>query len=281
MSGWKPCLFLIYLTIWYSFGVKRKEKFSFAVGGLCTRRLPDATYLHGRGARARADMSDAALDIDALQRAVDGLRSQQESVQRERAELQSMKAVVDANLAQFKQRVKLNVGGSKFETTLSTLTRYPDSMLGAMFSGRHEVPPDPEGYVFIDRDGTHFRAILNFLRTGFIDNPHPAQAANELKRELEYYQLPSDGLVKPQSSARTLELVRTFGSPFETSAHKRDVEAKLKANPQLKIISSHIRSEHAGPQSSSNITTILATADAYATSPSTSPSTMASPADLD
>ena len=52
-------------------------------------------------------MSDAALDLDALQRAVDGLRSQQESVRRERAELQSMKAVVDANLARFKQRVKL------------------------------------------------------------------------------------------------------------------------------------------------------------------------------
>ena len=46
-----------------------------------------------------------------------------------------MKAFVEANLAQFKQRVKLNVGGSKFETTLSTLTRYPESMLGAMFSG--------------------------------------------------------------------------------------------------------------------------------------------------
>ena len=124
-------------------------------------------------------MSDAALHLDALQRAVDGLRSQQESVRRERAELQSMKPVVDANLGRFKQRVKLNVGGSKFETTLSTLTRYPDSMLGAMFSGRHEVPPDDEGYVFIDRDGTHFRAILNFLRTGFVDQPRSEQAANE------------------------------------------------------------------------------------------------------
>ena len=155
-------------------------------------------------------MSDAALDLDALQRAVDGLRSQQESVRRERAELQSMKAVVDANLARFKQRVKLNVGGSKFETTLSTLTRYPDSMLGAMFSGRHEVPPDDEGYVFIDRDGTHFRAILNFLRTGFVDQPRSEQAANELKRELEYYQLPSEGLLTPPrtASARTVEIVR-------------------------------------------------------------------------
>ena len=214
-------------------------------------------------------MSDAALDLDALQRAVDGLRSQQESVRRERAELQSMKAVVDANLARFKQRVKLNVGGSKFETTLSTLTRYPDSMLGAMFSGRHEVPPDDEGYVFIDRDGTHFGAILNFLRTGFVDQPRSEQAANELKRELEYYQLPSEGLLTPprMASARTVEIVLTNrGDDDPSLSHKTDVEAKLKANPQLKIISNHTNFDlHRG----FFITTVLATVDACVTSPST------------
>ena len=219
-------------------------------------------------------MSDAALDLDALQRAVDGLRSQQESVRRERAELQSMKAVVDANLARFKQRVKLNVGGSKFETTLSTLTRYPDSMLGAMFSGRHELPPDDEGYVFIDRDGTHFGAILNFLRTGFVDQPRSEQAANELKRELEYYQLPSEGLLTPPRMAR-VEIVRNVVNVEQSwnpqqqqdevcLLHKRDVEAKLNSNPQLKIISSQCKLGHDG-----SFTTVLATVDACVTSPST------------
>ena len=218
-------------------------------------------------------MSDAALDLDALQRAVDGLRSQQESVRRERAELQSMKAVVDANLGRFKQRVKLNVGGSKFETTLSTLTRYPDSMLGAMFSGRHEVPPDEEGYVFIDRDGTHFRAILNFLRTGFVDQPRSEQAANELKRELEYYQLPSEGLLTPPRMAK-VEIVRNVVNVEQSwnpqqqqdevcLLHKRDVEAELNSNPQLKIISSQFGSFD------SSLTTVLATVDACVTSPST------------
>lgn len=33
-------------------------------------------------------------------------------------------------------------------------------MLAAMFSGRYPVPKDQDGYVFIDRDGTHFRYIL-------------------------------------------------------------------------------------------------------------------------
>jgi len=39
-------------------------------------------------------------------------------------------------------------------------------MLAAMFSGRHFVQKDEDGRYFIDRDGTHFRYILNFLRDG-------------------------------------------------------------------------------------------------------------------
>ena len=88
-----------------------------------------------------------AVDIASLQRTVDALRVQQESVQQEREQLEAMKAAVDGNIERFKQRVKLNVGGSRFETTLSTLTRHPDSMLAVMFSGRHEVPQDDDGYV--------------------------------------------------------------------------------------------------------------------------------------
>ena len=39
-------------------------------------------------------------------------------------------------------------------------------MLAAMFSGRHLTAIDEDGRYFIDRDGTHFRHILNFLRDG-------------------------------------------------------------------------------------------------------------------
>ena len=37
-------------------------------------------------------------------------------------------------------------------------------MLAAMFSGRHELDTDSEGRYFIDRDGTYFKEILNYLR---------------------------------------------------------------------------------------------------------------------
>ena len=44
-------------------------------------------------------------------------------------------------------------------------------MLTAMFSGKFEMKPSKDGSFFIDRDGTHFRFILNFLRTGKLTLP--------------------------------------------------------------------------------------------------------------
>ncbi|GAB4857228.1 FH protein interacting protein fip2 [Ancistrocladus abbreviatus] len=86
--------------------------------------------------------------------------------------------------------VRLNIGGKKFCTTVDTLTqREPDSMLAAMFSGRHTVCPDSnKGYVFVDRDGKHFRHILNWLRDGVVPALKDWEYS-ELLREAEYYQL--------------------------------------------------------------------------------------------
>jgi hypothetical protein len=61
--------------------------------------------------------------------------------------------------------IKLDIGGHSFTTTLTTLRRFPETMIGAMFSGRHELKKNEAGSYFIDRDGTHFRHILNFLRS--------------------------------------------------------------------------------------------------------------------
>lgn len=68
---------------------------------------------------------------------------------------------------QFPEVVPLNIGGAHFTTRLSTLRRYEDTMLAAMFSGRHYIPTDAEGRYFIDRDGTHFgyvySSVINFV----------------------------------------------------------------------------------------------------------------------
>ena len=53
--------------------------------------------------------------------------------------------------------VKLNVGGYIYTTSRSTLTNYPDSMLGAMFSGRMETSKDKDDNYWIDANGQMFR----------------------------------------------------------------------------------------------------------------------------
>ena len=70
--------------------------------------------------------------------------------------------------------VKLNIGGSYFTTNVQTLTKDPNTMLAAMFSGKFEMKPCEDGAFFIDRDGTHFRFILNYLRTGKLTLPEGA-----------------------------------------------------------------------------------------------------------
>lgn len=105
-------------------------------------------------------------------------------------------------------------GGKRYATTVETLTqREPSSMLAAMFSGRHTLPRHPDtvrrvltsgalfsgavasedewwvqGMVFVDRDGKHFRHVLNWLRDGAVPDMSESEY-QQLLREAEYYQL--------------------------------------------------------------------------------------------
>ena len=58
-----------------------------------------------------------------------------------------------------------------------------------MFSGRFDTKPGEDGTYFIDRDGTHFRYILNYLRTGKLVLPDDAVVRKELLSEAEFYQI--------------------------------------------------------------------------------------------
>ena len=89
----------------------------------------------------------------------------------------------------FSSTVKLNVGGHLFTTSLQTLTKDPNSMLAAMFSGKFEMKPSEDGTFFIDRDGTHFRFILNYLRNGELILPDGATFLKELEAEAKFYQI--------------------------------------------------------------------------------------------
>ncbi|XP_076001953.1 BTB/POZ domain-containing protein KCTD14 [Genypterus blacodes] len=81
--------------------------------------------------------------------------------------------------------VQLNVGGHLFSTSLTTLRKHPGSKLAEMFSSTSKLHPDPRGHYFIDRDGSKFGAILDFLRTDQL----PTQNVQEVYREAVHFNI--------------------------------------------------------------------------------------------
>ncbi|XP_070762435.1 BTB/POZ domain-containing protein KCTD14 isoform X2 [Enoplosus armatus] len=81
--------------------------------------------------------------------------------------------------------VQLNVGGHLFSTSLSTLRKHPDSKLADLFSGQPKLCSDAQGRYFIDRDGSHFGGILEFLRSDWL----PTENIQEVHREAVYYNI--------------------------------------------------------------------------------------------
>ena len=147
------------------------------------------------------------------------IRQQQEEetkakreVEEQRRHLEEEKKAM-ANVYNFQSsRLTLDVGGCRFRMSWSTLTKDPESMLAAMFSGRHELMPDEEGAYFIDRDGAHFRYILNHLRDGDAAYlPNEKTLLEELLREARFYQLRGlsetiGKLLTPQLSEREVKI---------------------------------------------------------------------------
>ena len=89
----------------------------------------------------------------------------------------------------FPENIELNVGGKFYSTSVLTLTRDPDSLLGRIFSGRQDVKKDNSGKYFIDRDGSLFRYILDFLRTKRLHLPEDFGEIERLKTEAEFFEM--------------------------------------------------------------------------------------------
>jgi hypothetical protein len=95
--------------------------------------------------------------------------------------------------------INLNVGGTSFSTTLSTLCSDSNSMLAAMFdpersSGRAPAMKDLNGAYFIDRDPKAFAVILGFLRTGEVFLHHTGVSEKQIQIEADYFGL--EGMIK-------------------------------------------------------------------------------------
>ena len=104
--------------------------------------------------------------------------------------IEKARAAAEASLPTQDERVKLDVGGVAFVTTRSTLLRIPQTFFARLVSWEPNANHAAASH-FIDRDGTHFRYVLNYLRDGQVDlPPNDTALHSELAREAEFYQLP-------------------------------------------------------------------------------------------
>lgn len=125
--------------------------------------------------------------VSLMKKAHDIMKKQVDDVRKEKAAFESVAKKLEH--VHFASTIKLNVGGQHFTTSLETLKKDTGSMLHAMFSGKFDSKPAENGSYFIDRDGTHFRYILNYLRTGRLLLPDDKLVRKELLEEAEFYQI--------------------------------------------------------------------------------------------
>ena len=154
--------------------------------------------------KTKKELDEKETELEAIQEQLQKEKDQWDKmIQKEKDQLQKEKDQLQKDIQLMSKMnkiqdscIKLNIGGHLYTTSTLTLTRDPQSMLATMFSGRHSIIKEGDGSCFIDRDGTHFCYILNYLRDGgFNDDmlPTDRDIQKKLLREAEYYQL--SGLV--------------------------------------------------------------------------------------
>ncbi|KAM9021966.1 potassium channel regulatory protein [Ara ararauna] len=85
--------------------------------------------------------------------------------------------------------VVLSVGGVRFVTKASTLQQFPESRLARMLNDGDQEFKLVNGEFFVDRDGTLFSYIMDFLRTLQVSLPTDFSDYQRLQREAEFYGL--------------------------------------------------------------------------------------------
>eukprot|EP00558_Chaetoceros_sp_UNC1202_P003836 CAMPEP_0197238124 /NCGR_PEP_ID=MMETSP1429-20130617/4716_1 /TAXON_ID=49237 /ORGANISM="Chaetoceros sp., Strain UNC1202" /LENGTH=212 /DNA_ID=CAMNT_0042697227 /DNA_START=136 /DNA_END=775 /DNA_ORIENTATION=- len=84
--------------------------------------------------------------------------------------------------------VKFNVGGHHYQISCALLEKFPDSVLARRAC--EYCADEPNSEVFIDRDGTTFRYVLNYLRDGEVSLP-ASETKEGLLNELSYFGIPT------------------------------------------------------------------------------------------
>ncbi|GFH55452.1 hypothetical protein CTEN210_11928 [Chaetoceros tenuissimus] len=119
--------------------------------------------------------------------------------------------------------VKLNVGGTHYVTSLTTINNSPKSMLAKAVSDRWKKEDSNEP-IFFDRDGQRFKYVLDYLRDGKVNLP-VGENVETFRTELEYFGIDID----PDSitSDEDMEIV-SFKSRFRN--HMKRLEDQIEVS---------------------------------------------------
>jgi len=92
-----------------------------------------------------------------------------------REESENLKSTIDhAHVMTKAGLIRLNVGGKKFMTTMSTLSSRGCTFFASLQDGdktHHSFPHDEKGRYFLDRNPQTFSVVLEYLRNGVIVVP--------------------------------------------------------------------------------------------------------------
>jgi len=123
------------------------------------------------------------------------------------------------------QLVNLNVGGTKFTTTMSTLRLHGENFFTTMIDndtqGKVRALRDDKGFFFVDRNGELFKVILDYLRSGAWNIP-PSISLERVNTELDFYRIDA----ATPSDKNVLEKVTQFQQTVSQSGSELAQEAR-------------------------------------------------------
>lgn len=109
-----------------------------------------------------------------------------------------------ADISDHQEPITLEIGGEKFRTEKRTLAQCAGSIFPKLMENLQRGSSDGKGHlIFIDRDGRHFKFILNFIRQGdqvmrtSVMRNIDRHVLEEILYEVQYYKIDRlEGLIK-------------------------------------------------------------------------------------
>jgi hypothetical protein len=142
-----------------------------------------------------------------------------------------------------RDQISLNVGGERYATTISTLTREPGTYFTDIFNGKWEdLLDDIDRSLFIDRNGEIFAHVLKYLRTDTVADDVLGDdiIRHRLLIEAKYFEMSrlTDILTKAEKQITADKIEQTFlnGTLLQLEQKKKLNEFYGNSNQQWILI---------------------------------------------